>query len=410
MSLNKASLDIVAIQNQFPALNQSVNGKKLFYLDSAATSLKPQVVIDRVTQFLKFETANVHRGAHYLSDRATTYFEQARKTVQTFIKAKATEEIIFTKGTTESINLVAQTLKNRFKKGDEILISEMEHHANIVPWQMIAEEKSLVIQVIKVLDNGQLDWNDFESKMSSKVKLVAITQCSNTLGTINNVDKIVEIAHKFGALVLIDGAQSVTQLDINVQKMNCDFFVFSGHKIFAPFGIGILYGRKEILETLPPYQGGGSMISQVSFEKTTYNEIPFRFEAGTPNIEGAIGLAEALNFVESLGHQNIFDYEQSLLKYAEQKLLEIPDLHIVGRSPKKAAIISFNIKGINHSDLGQILDQQGIAVRVGHHCTQPLMKRFGITGTVRASFSIFNTMAEIDQLIVALKKAKEILL
>lgn len=397
------------VRAQFPALHEKVNGKDWIYLDSGATTLKPESVIQRIERFNRFEISNVHRGAHAVADKATVNFENARNAVARFLNAKTHEEIIFTRGTTESINLVAFSYARTFlKEGDEILLTEMEHHGNIVPWQMAAEEKRAKIVPVRVLDNGELDMADFKAKLNARTKIVAVTACSNVLGTVNDIATIVAEAHKVGAKVLVDGAQIVSQEPVDVQALDCDFFAFSGHKLFAPFGIGVLYGKKELLEKMPPYQGGGSMISQVMFEKTTFNDVPFRFEAGTPNVEGAVGLHEALNFVTGLGFDKIKIHKKELLTAATEGLLKVPQIKIIGTAPNKGPILSFILEGSHHSDVGQILDQQGVAVRAGHHCTQPLMKRFGIAGTVRASFSIYNNMQDVESFLKGVKKAQEL--
>lgn len=399
------------IRSQFPALTQKVHGKKLVYLDSGATTLKPQSVIDRITHFYSFETSNVHRGAHYLGDVATGHFESARQKVADFLGASQSEEIIFVRGTTEGVNLVANTWgMANLKAGDEILITVMEHHGNIVPWQMVAEKVGAKVVAADILDNGELDLEDFKRKLSSRTKLVAFTACSNVLGTYTDVKLLTRLAHEVGAKVLVDGAQIVSQLPVNVQDMNCDFFVFSAHKLFGPFGIGAVYGKKALLDQMPPYQGGGSMISKVTIEKATFNDVPTRFEAGTPHVEGAVGLASAIDFVQKVGLDRIHTYEMDLLKEATARLSEIPGIVIYGTAANKAAIISFNLKGVHHSDVAQILDQEGVAVRAGHHCTQPLMVRLGVPGTVRASFSVYNNREDIDALVKAVAKAREMLL
>ncbi|MGZ3742564.1 MAG: aminotransferase class V-fold PLP-dependent enzyme [Pseudobdellovibrionaceae bacterium] len=397
------------IRSQFPALTQKVNGKDLIYLDSAATTLKPQSVVERIYRFNQFEASNVHRGAHSLADKATVNYENARAAVAHFLNARSTDEIIFVRGTTEAINLVAQTYaRSQLKEGDEILLTEMEHHANIVPWQMIALEKKAKILAVAVTDRGELDLEDFKAKLSTKTKIFAFTASSNTLGTVNDIRALTEAAHKVGAKVLVDGAQAVSQQALDMQALDCDFLAFSGHKLFAPFGIGVLYGKKELLEQMPPYQGGGSMISKVSFEKTTYNDVPFRFEAGTPNVEGAVALHAAIDFVNSIGFDQIQSHKKVLLAVATEGLLKIPQIKIIGTALNKGPVLSFNLEGAHHSDVGQILDQQGIAVRAGHHCCQPLMKRFGITGTVRASFSVYNNMEDVERFLKAVKKAQEL--
>ncbi|MEN0058231.1 MAG: cysteine desulfurase [Bdellovibrio sp.] len=411
MNANSLQTVFADIRREFPALTQKVHGKPLVYLDSAATTLKPRAVIDRIGHFYSYETSNVHRGAHYLGDVATQAFESARIASAQFLQAVRTEEIVFVRGTTEGINLVAHSWgRSNLHAGDEILITEMEHHGNIVPWQMIAEEKGAKVVAAAVLENGELDLEDFKKKLSSRTKMVAFTACSNVLGTNNNMKLLTKWAHEVGARVLIDGAQIVSQTAVNVQDINCDFFVFSAHKIFGPFGFGVLYGKKEILDSMPPYQGGGSMIAKVSLEGTTFNEVPFRFEAGTPHVEGAVGLHAALKFVNEVGLEKIHAYEMDLLQEATQKLLAIPDVKIFGLARDKGPIISFNLKGAHHSDVGQILDREGVAVRAGHHCTQPLMARLGVPGTVRASFSVYNNHEDIDALIKAVVKAREMLL
>lgn len=399
------------IRSEFPALTQVVHGKKLVYLDSGATTLKPQSVVDRITHFYSYETSNVHRGAHYLGDVATQGFEGARLKIAEFLGAPQAEEIIFVRGTTEGINLVANSwgLAN-LKAGDEVLITVMEHHANIVPWQMVAEKVGAKVVAADILENGELDIEDFKKKLSEKTKMVAFTACSNVLGTNTDMKLLTRLAHDVGAKVLIDGAQIVSQAQVNVLDINCDFFVFSAHKLFGPFGFGVVYGKKEVLEQMPPYQGGGSMISKVTIEKTTYNDVPFRFEAGTPHVEGAVGLHAAIGFVEKIGFDQIHAYEMDLLKKATEKLLAIPDVKVFGTAANKGALLSFNLKGAHHSDVSQIMDQEGVAVRAGHHCTQPLMARLGVPGTVRASFSVYNSSEDIDAFIKAVAKAREMLL
>lgn len=405
-------MNMEAIREQFPALTQKVNGHDLVYLDSAATSLKPQAVVDRIAKYYLYESSNVHRGAHQLADQATAHFEQAREKIKNFLNAKSSEEIIFTKGTTESFNLIAHSYGRTFlKEGDLILLTEMEHHANIVPWQILAEEKKLKVEFVQVLPSGDLDFEDLQKKLSKKPKIVSFTACSNTLGTRNDVQKIAQMAKAVGAIVCVDAAQWVSNSAVDVQAWDVDFLTFSAHKIFGPTGFGALYGRKEILEKMPPYQGGGSMISEVTTEKTTFNDIPFRFEAGTPHIEGAIGTAVALEFFLKLPLEEVRKHEDNLLVEATKLLKQIPEIQIYAENPKdKGPILSFNLKGAHHSDVGQILDQMGVAVRAGHHCTQPLMKRLGIPGTVRASFSIYNQMSDVQNLYQATLKARELLL
>jgi cysteine desulfurase/selenocysteine lyase len=399
------------VRKQFKALGQKVNGHDLVYLDSAATTLKPDVVVDRIGHFYAFESSNVHRGAHHLSDQATRSFEAARRQIQNFINASSDEEIIFTKGTTESINLVATSYGESFlNAGDEVVITELEHHANLVPWQNLCLKKNLKLKYLPVLEDGSLDEQSLNTVITDKTKLVAFSGCSNILGTFLPIEKIIARAKSVGAKILVDAAQLVSQKKIDVQKLDVDFLVFSAHKLFGPFGFGVLYGKKEILNQMPPYQYGGSMISEVNFDRTTYNTLPFKFEAGTPHVEGAIATDAAIQFFNSLNIESVFQHEQQLLKTATEKLSQISGLKIFGTAQSKAAIISFNLKGIHHSDVGQILDQMGIAVRVGHHCTQPLLKKFGLTGTIRASFSIYNSNADIDQLVKGVEKAQRMLL
>jgi len=399
------------IRNEFPAFVQKVHGKKLTYLDSAATTLKPKSVVDRVSKFYNYEASNVHRGAHYLSDAATQQFEGARHRIAEFLGAAHFEEIIFVRGTTEGVNLVANSwgLSN-LKAGDEILITVMEHHGNIVPWQMVAEKVGAKVVAADIHDNGELNIEDFKAKLSSKTKMVAFTACSNVLGTNTDVALLTKLAHEVGAKVLVDGAQIVSQSKVDVRAWDVDFFVFSAHKLFGPFGFGVVYGKKDLLEQMPPYQGGGSMISKVTIEKTTYHDIPFRFEAGTPHVEGAVGTHAAIDFMAKIGFEKVHAYEMDLLKYATEKLSAIPDVKIYGTAANKGPILSFNLKGAHHSDVGQILDQEGVAVRAGHHCTQPLMARLGVPGTVRASFSVYNSREDVDSLVKAVAKARELLL
>ena len=397
-------IDLDKIRSEFPILNRKVHGQDLIYFDNAASSQKPLRVVKAIEDYYLNEHSNVHRGVHTLSQIATAKFEEAREVLRQFLKAKASKEIIFTKGTTEGINLVAYGISHSLlSKGDEILISEMEHHSNIVPWQIAAEYSGAKLVVCNVLEDGSLDMVDFDNKLSEKTKIVSIVHISNTLGTINPVKEICRKARLKGALTLVDGAQSAPHLDINVRDIDCDFYAVSGHKMYGPTGIGVLYGKEEALEKLPPYQSGGEMIQEVSFEKTTYNEIPFKFEAGTPNIAGAIGLAEAVRFIESIGYHSIHEVENELLQMATAALSKIEGLQILGIAENKASVISFNVDGVHPTDIGTILDKLGIAVRTGHHCTQPLMDKFGIPGTVRASFGIYNTENEI----LALKEGVE---
>lgn len=403
--------NVEQVREYFPALNQKVNGKNLVYLDSAATTLKPQVVIDRVNRFYSLETANVHRGAHYLSDLATTEFESARETIRQFINATSIEEITFTKGTTEGINLIATSYGLEFlREGDEIVITELEHHANIIAWQVLAEKKKCILKYISVLESGEIDLNSVDQVITDKTKIVSVSACSNTTGTFLPIEEIIKKAKLFGAVVILDVAQFVSQKKIDVQKLDVDFLVFSAHKLFGPYGFGILFGKKKWLDQMPPYQFGGSMIYTVDFQKTTYNSLPYKFEAGTPNIEGAIATKTAIDFFLELKLDEVFKHEQSLLAKVQSEFLNLTGVKIFGEAKEKAAILSFNIIGAHHSDVGQILDQCGVAVRVGNHCTQPLLKKFGLIGTVRASISIYNNENDIDQLIEGVKKAKRMLL
>jgi cysteine desulfurase/selenocysteine lyase len=401
---------IEAIRNRFPILQRKVKGKDLVYFDNAATTQKPVEVIDALNRYYSQYNANIHRGLHTLADEATAAFEETRHAVQKFIGAKHSEEIIFTKGTTESINLVAKSWGGAFlQKDDEIIISSLEHHANIVPWQMIAEEKGAKLRVIPINDDGVLDMQAYESLLNEKTRIVSIVHASNALGVINPVAEIIRLARAHQALVLIDAAQSSVHLELDVQSMDCDFLTFSGHKIYGPTGTGILYGKKELLDRMPPYQGGGEMIKEVTFEKTTFNELPFKFEAGTPNIADFIALKEGIAFIQDIGKAAIHQHETSLLEYATQQLITIDGLQIRGNVANKVSVVSFTIDGIHPQDLAILLDNQGIAVRTGHHCAQPLMSRLGIVGTTRASFAAYNTLAEIDQFTNALGKALKML-
>jgi len=398
-------LDIEKIRAQFPVLNQLVNGKPLVYLDNAATNQKPKRVIDALTSYYEKDNANIHRGIHTLAERATKAYEQTRHAMQQFIHAKHVEEIIFTRGVTESINLVAASYGRAFlKKGDEVIISGLEHHSNIVPWQMICEEKQAVLKVIPITEVGEMDLDAYHALLSPKTKMVAVNHASNSLGTINPIKEIIDAAHKVGAVVLIDGAQASAHLEIDVQKLDCDFYCISSHKMYGPTGTGILYGKKELLEKMPPYMGGGEMIKEVTFAKTTYNDLPYKFEAGTPNIADVIALNEAILFINELGKENIAAHENELLSYTVKKLSAIPFIKLIGTSGQKVSVQSFVIEGIHHFDIGQMLDTRGIAVRTGHHCTQPLMDHFGIEGTVRASFSVYNTKDEVDKLMEGVER------
>lgn len=408
---NEKAYDVHAIRKQFPILSRKVKGKDLVYLDNAATSQKPSSVIDSIVHYYGHYNANIHRGLHTLADEATAAYEASRVSVKEFVGASSTDEIIFTKGTTDSINLVAHSWGNAFlEKDDEIIISSLEHHANIVPWQVIAAEKGAKLKVIPMDDNGTLDMESFKNMLNARTKFVAIIHVSNALGIIHPVEEIIRLAHLNNALVLLDGAQSSVHLDIDVQTLDCDFYVFSGHKIYGPTGVGVLYGKKALLEKMPPYQGGGEMIKEVSFEKTTYNELPFKFEAGTPNIADVIAMKAGIDFINSIGKPAIRKHEEMLLEYASTQLKQIPGLKIIGDVENKVSVISFTIEGVHPQDLAILLDNQGIAVRTGHHCAQPLMQRLGIVGTTRASFAAYNTIEEIDALVRALNKALKMLL
>ena len=399
-------MDISKIRADFPVLDQQVNGSPLIYFDNAATTQKPTSVIDALAHYYQYDNANIHRGLHTLAERATTAYELTRAKVRDFIHAPATDQIIFTSGTTAGINLVAQTFgRATFKSGDKILISNLEHHSNIVPWQMIAQETGASIEVIPVDETGVLDLDAFVNQLDSQVKLVAVNHVSNAIGTINPIAKIISLAHAKGAKVLIDGAQSVAHMDIDVQELDMDFFVFSAHKLFGPTGVGILYGKRALLDSMPPYQGGGEMIKEVSFSGTTYNELPYKFEAGTPNIADVIAFGSAIDYVKSYGSGELMKQEQALLAYATDKLAAIPGLRIVGTAPEKIAVISFVVEGIHPQDLGVLLDKFGVAIRTGHHCAQPLMQRYGLVGTCRVSFAFYNTLEEIDRFIVALERS-----
>ena len=403
--------DINNIRSQFPILNQQVNGKPLVYLDNAATSQKPLSVIKTWEKYYETINANVHRGIHTLSQLATEEMELARQKIQKFINAKHDYEVIFTKGTTEGINLVAYALTNQIQKDDEIIISYLEHHSNIVPWQMLCERTGAKLKVIPMDENGILQIDVLDSWLNEKTKVVSVNQVSNALGIINPIEKIIEKTRQLSnAYVLIDGAQSSPHFKIDVQKMDCDFFVFSGHKMYAPMGTGILYGKESVLENLHPFHGGGEMIAVCSFEKTTYAGLPFKFEAGTPNVGGNIALGAAVDFINQIGHENLQNHENELLTYAQKKLLELEGIKIYGEKANRTGVVSFNLEGVGiASDTGMILDKMGIAVRTGHHCTQPIMDFFSIAGTVRASFAVYNTLEEIDILVEGVKKAQKML-
>lgn len=388
--------------------NTKVHGKPLVYLDSAASTLKPKQVVDAIAHYYQFESSNIHRGVHFLSEQGTTRYENVRSKIQAFLHASSPEEIIFTSGTTDSINLVAQSYGRSFlKKDDEIIISEMEHHSNIVPWQMLCEEKGCKLRVIPMNGRGELLMDEFKRLFNQKTKLVSIVYVSNTLGTVNPVKEIIDEAHKYKAVVLVDGAQVVAHKKVDVKELDCDFFAFSGHKIFGPTGVGILYGRKELLSRMPPVQGGGDMIDTVTFEKTTYNDLPYKFEAGTPHIAGVIGLGAAIDYVNSIGFDAIFSHEEDLFHYAQEEILKIEGIRLIGEAKNKTSVLSFVMDGAHASDIGILIDMEGVAIRTGHHCTQPIMKHFGISATARASFSIYNHREDIDVFIKALRKIKK---
>lgn len=402
--------DVEKIRNDFPILEREINNKKLVYLDNAATVQKPQAVIDAISNYYKLYNSNVHRGVHTLSQEASHHYEQARIKAAAFIGAKSAQEIIFTKGTTDGINLVAQSfVKPRLQKGNEIVLTMMEHHSNIIPWQMIAQEKEAVLKIAPISESGELVMDEFEKLISKQTKIIALTHVSNTMGTINNVYKIIEIAKQNSIPVLIDGAQSAPHMQVDVAGMDCDFYVFSGHKVYGPTGIGVLYAKEEYINSMPPYQGGGGIISTVTFDKTTYVQGPLKFEAGTPNIEGAIGLAAAFDYCNNVGMETIFEHETMLLKYANSQFKNFPQVKIIGTSEHKAGVISFALENIHPFDIGTLLDKFGIAVRTGHHCTQPLMNFFNVAGTTRMSFGIYNTTQEIDYFFGALEKVLRML-
>lgn len=400
----KRRFSVREIREDFPALRQTIYGKNLIYFDNGATSQKPQMVLDAINQYYSKDNANIHRGVHHLSQKATSEYEAARKTIASYIHAKSSDEIIFVKGTTDGINLVASSYGELLNEGDEILISAMEHHSNIVPWQMLCQRKKLILKIIPINQRGEIIQEEYENLLSEKTKLVAVTHISNTLGTINPIKDMIQKAHAVGAKVLIDGAQSIQHKHIDVQDLDCDFFVFSGHKVFGPTGIGVLYGKEALLDRMPPYQGGGDMILKVTFERTTYNELPFKFEAGTPHIAGGICLGKSIEYLNQFNIADIEAHERMLADYAQDLLLTFEDMRIIGEAKRKTSVVSFLPDGIHPFDLGTLLDKQGIAVRTGHHCTQPLMDFFKIPGTVRASFAFYNTKEEIDTFIAAVDK------
>lgn len=405
-----APIDIQRVRQDFPILDQMVNGKPLVYFDNAATNQKPISVLNALAHYYEHDNANIHRGIHTLAERATHDFEASRQKIQGFLNAQHIEEIIFTYGTTDGINLVAQTYGRKFlKEGDEIIISTLEHHSNIVPWQMLCEEKGCVLKVIPINDEGELLLDDYEKMLSERVKIVSCVHVSNSLGTINPVKKIIDMAHRVGAVVLIDGAQASSHLDLDVQALDADFYVFSAHKLYGPTGMGVLYGKRDILNAMPPYRGGGEMIKEVTFAKTTYNDLPYKFEAGTPNIADVVAVKTALEYMESLGKENIAQHEHELLVYATEQLSDLQGLRIVGQAKEKIGVVSFVLEGIHHQDTGVILDQLGIAVRTGHHCTQPLMQRLGLAGTTRASFAVYNTKDEIDRLVQGIQRVQKMM-
>ncbi len=404
-------LNIDYIRKDFPLLNEKVRGRQnLIYFDNAASTQKPQCVIDSLTNYYTHLNANVHRGVHWLSGKATDEFELARQRVQHFINAPHQENIIFTRGTTESLNLLAESLSKSFlSEGDEVVITEMEHHSNIVPWHIARDKYHFTLKYIPITDKGELNLDVFRQILSSKTKIVSLAHISNTLGTINPIKEIINLCHKNKTMVIIDGAQSIAHLSIDVQDMDCDFYCFSGHKVYAPMGIGVLYGKKELLEKMYPYQGGGEMIKEVSMQETTFNNIPFRFEAGTPSVADTIGLGAALEYIKAIGVKDIIEYEDQLMVYATEEMKKIDGVRIFGNSENKSSCISFLVEGIHHLDLGTILDMQGVAIRTGHHCAEPVMRRFGIEGTDRISFAMYNTIEEIDNFILYLKKAIQML-
>jgi len=405
----RETLDVESLRKDFPTLRQEVHGKPLVYLDSAATSQKPRAVLEAVDRYYEQDNANVHRGVHLLSVRATEAYEAAREKVQRFVHAAHAHEIVFVRGTTEAINLVAQTFgRTRVRAGDEIVVTVMEHHSNIVPWQMLCEQQGAALRVVPMDDDGTLRIDELERLIGPRTRLVALGHVSNALGTIHPVRRIVELAHGKGVPVLLDGAQAVPHLAVDVQALGCDFYAFSGHKLFGPTGIGVLYGRSELLEQMPPWQGGGDMISSVSFEKTTYNKLPYKFEAGTPDIAGAIGLGAAIDYVNSVGLHAIAAYEHALLDYATDALKRVPGLRLLGTAKEKASVLSFLLGDIHPHDIGTVLDREGIAIRTGHHCAQPLMRRLGVAATARASLAFYNRREDVDALVAGLHKVREV--
>lgn len=405
-----AAFDVERARRDFPILQQRVHGKPLVYLDNAATTQKPLAVIEALEHYYRTENSNIHRGVHALSERATADYEKARTAMQRFLNAADSKEIIFTRGTTEAINLVAQTYgRKNVGQGDEVLITAMEHHSNIVPWQLLCDEKGAKLQVAPINDRGELIIEEFEKLLGPRTKIVAVAHLSNALGTINPLREIVRLAHERKIPVLVDGAQAAPRMVVDMQELDCDFYAVSGHKMYAPTGIGVLYGKAELLEAMPPYQGGGDMIASVTFEKTIYNRLPYKFEAGTPNIADTIGLGAAVEYLEQLGLEQIEEHERDVLAYATQAVAAIPGLEIIGTAKEKAGVLSFTMEGIHPHDIGTILDREGIAVRTGHHCAQPVMHRFNIPATVRASFGLYNTREEVDALVSGIHKVREVL-
>jgi cysteine desulfurase/selenocysteine lyase len=406
---SQAGFNVSRIREDFPILRQTVHGKPLVYLDNAATTQKPRAVLDALMAYYSADNANVHRGVHLLSERATQAFEDARAAVQRFINAASAHEIVFTRNATEGINLIAQTFgRTRLGPGDEVLISAMEHHSNIVPWQMLCEEKGALLQVIPITNEGMLQLEEYERLLGPRTKLVSIVHLSNVLGTINPVQQMIATAHRRGVPVLIDGSQAVHHMTVDVQALDADFYVFTGHKLYGPTGIGVLYGKERLLEEMPPYQGGGDMIKSVTFEKTTYNALPYKFEAGTPNIAGAIGLAAAVDYVIGIGMDRISAHERELLAYGTTALSGVPSLTLIGTAPEKSSVLSFVMDGVHPHDIGTIVDQEGVAIRTGHHCAQPLMQRLGVPATARASLALYNTREEIDALVAALQRVRQL--
>jgi cysteine desulfurase/selenocysteine lyase len=409
VSTPSAGLDVEKLRRDFPILARDVRGRALVYLDNAATSQKPRAVIDRIVKYYQQENANIHRGVHFLSELATREHDRAREAVRNFINAGDTREIVFVRGTTEAINLVAQTYgRAQVGAGDEVLITAMEHHSNIVPWQLLCEEKGAKLRVAPINDDGELLLDELDRSMTPRTRLVAAAHVSNALGTVNPVKKITERAHSRGIPVLIDGAQAVPHMKVDVEELGVDFYTLSSHKMFGPMGIGVLYGKAEFLEAMPPYQGGGDMISSVTFEKTTYNKLPFKFEAGTPDVAGAIGLGAAIEYLNAIGMENLEQYEHKLVGYAAEKVSAIAGVRLIGTARERAGVVSFTIDGVHPHDIGTILDREGIAIRTGHHCAQPIMDRFGIPATARASFAFYNTKEEVDRLVQGISKVQEV--